>query len=89
MVVDVLLAHPEAGAQVDRELRHFILRRFLFPVVYAFIGDVLLIVAVAHECREPEYWRSRVMIANDSFQATPGNALDSQSAWLGALKAER
>ncbi|TVS15757.1 MAG: type II toxin-antitoxin system RelE/ParE family toxin [Gammaproteobacteria bacterium] len=59
-VIDVLLDHPEVGAPVDRELRHFILRRFPFSVVYACSGDVLMIVAIAHGSREPEYWRSRV-----------------------------
>ncbi len=59
-VIDILLGHPEAGARVDNELRHFVLRRFPFSVVYAASVDLLLILAIAHGSREPEYWRPRV-----------------------------
>jgi plasmid stabilization system protein ParE len=59
-VVNVLLEHPEMGARVDEALRHFVLRRFPFSVVYGVTADLMYIVAVAHGSREPEYWRSRV-----------------------------
>jgi toxin ParE1/3/4 len=45
---------------VDENLRHFVLRKFPFSVVYANMGDLVYIVAVAHGSREPEYWRPRV-----------------------------
>ncbi len=47
-------------ARVDRNLRHFALRKFPFSVVYASTTDLIYIVAVAHGSREPEYWRPRV-----------------------------
>jgi toxin ParE1/3/4 len=59
-VVNILLEHPELGAQVDKDLRHFVLRRFPFSVVYAVAGQVVSIVAIAHGSREPEYWKNRV-----------------------------
>jgi plasmid stabilization system protein ParE len=59
-VVDLLLEHPEIGACVDENLRHFVLRKFPFSVVYAVAGGLVYIVAVAHGSREPEYWRLRV-----------------------------
>lgn len=59
-VVRLVLEHPEMGAQVDENLRHFILRKFPFSVVYAITSDLVYIVAVAHGSREPEYWRPRV-----------------------------
>lgn len=59
-VVDLLLEHPEIGARVDENLRHFVLRKFPFSVVYAVADDLVYIVAVAHGSREPEYWRLRV-----------------------------
>ncbi|HMN46589.1 MAG TPA: hypothetical protein PKE27_18580 [Povalibacter sp.] len=45
------------GARVDENLRHFVLRKFPFSVVYAVAGDMIYIVAVAHGSREPDYWR--------------------------------
>ena len=59
-VVQFLLEHPELGSQVDEDLRHFVLRRFPFSVVYSALPDLIYIVAVAHGSREPGYWRLRV-----------------------------
>ena len=53
--------HPDAdlGAPVHGEIRHFVLRRFPFSVVY-FVGDkVIYVLALAHGSRVPGYWRSR------------------------------
>jgi toxin ParE1/3/4 len=59
-VVSVLVEHPELGARLDDDLRHFVLRRFPFSVVYAAANQLLYIVAIAHGSREPGYWRARV-----------------------------
>jgi plasmid stabilization system protein ParE len=59
-VVNLLLENPEMGVCVDEDLRHFVLRKFPFSVVYAAAGDLVYIVAVAHGSREPDYWRLRV-----------------------------
>jgi len=59
-VIQLLLDNPELGARLDPELRHFVLRRFPFSVVYAVTSELLYIVAVAHGSREPGYWQSRV-----------------------------
>jgi toxin ParE1/3/4 len=58
--VQLLLQHPELGARVDETLRHFVLRKFPFSVVYAVTTDLIYILAIAHGSREPEYWRPRV-----------------------------
>jgi plasmid stabilization system protein ParE len=59
-VVQLLVERPELGSYVDGELRHFVLRRFPFSIVYAVTPSVIYIVAVAHGHREPGYWRLRV-----------------------------
>lgn len=59
-VVNLLLEHPELGARVDKTLRHFVLRKFPFSVVYVVTTDLIYILAIAHGSREPEYWRPRV-----------------------------
>ena len=59
-VIHLLLEHSELGSRLDDELRHFVLRKFPFSVVYAVTEDFVYIVAVAHGSREPEYWRLRV-----------------------------
>jgi plasmid stabilization system protein ParE len=59
-VVQILLEHPELGARLDNDLRHFILRRFPFSIVYAATAELVYIVAVAHGSRAPGYWQLRV-----------------------------
>jgi plasmid stabilization system protein ParE len=59
-VIQLLLEHPELGSRLDDELRHFVLRRYPFSVVYPVVSEVVYFVAVAHGSREPGYWRPRV-----------------------------
>lgn len=59
-VVQLLLEHPDMGSPVDKDLRHFVFRKFPFSVVYGATGDCIYIVAIAHGSRDPEYWRPRV-----------------------------
>ena len=59
-VVQLLLENPELGAVLDSDLRHFILRRFPFSVVYAVATNLVYVVAVAHSSRKPGYWQARV-----------------------------
>jgi toxin ParE1/3/4 len=59
-VINILLEHPELGARSDEDLRHFVLGRFPFSVVYAAADQLLYIVAIAHGSREPGYWKARV-----------------------------
>lgn len=58
-VIDLLLDSPGLGARVDGEIRHFVLQRFPFSVIYVVARDVLFILAVAHGSRGPGYWVSR------------------------------
>jgi plasmid stabilization system protein ParE len=57
---EILLEYPEIGAPVDPDLRRFILNRFPFTLYYSVKSDVLRIEVVAHQSRQPGYWRSRV-----------------------------
>jgi plasmid stabilization system protein ParE len=59
-VIQLLLEHLELGSRLDDDLRHFVLRKFPFSIVYAVVGDLVYIVSVAHGSREPDYWRLRV-----------------------------
>lgn len=59
-VIQRLLERPTWARALTRALRHFVLRKFPFSVVYSVAADLIYIVAIAHGSREPEYWRSRV-----------------------------
>jgi plasmid stabilization system protein ParE len=56
----LLLRHPEIGAPLDEDLRSWVLYRFPFTLIYSVSTEAVRVVAVAHQSRRPEYWRSRV-----------------------------
>ena len=58
-VTGLLLLHPNMGLPVSPDLRKFMLNRFPFTLIYSASSDVLSVVAVAHQSRRPDYWRSR------------------------------
>ena len=59
-VVDLLRSHPLSGHPVGSDLRRAILHRFPFSIIYAIESDSILVIAVAHQRRRPDYWRERI-----------------------------
>jgi plasmid stabilization system protein ParE len=49
--------HPPAG---EREVREAPLKPFDFRLVYEVRSDEILVIAVAHNRRMPNYWRGRL-----------------------------
>lgn len=54
-VLRELLETPELGARMSTRHRRQPLRRFPHSVVYEVRGDVLRVIAVAHQSRRPGY----------------------------------
>lgn len=50
---------PGIGSVVRDDIRKFILRRFPYKILYSIESDYLYIIAIAHNHRDPEYWRMR------------------------------
>ena|ERR1043165_6385393 len=57
--VDLLCTHPMIGQSIGEGLRRMLLHRFPFNLIYAIESDTILIIAVAHQRRRPDYWRDR------------------------------
>jgi plasmid stabilization system protein ParE len=51
---------PEMGGSIDSEYRSVVVLRFPFRIIYKIADDEIVIVAVAHQSRQPDYWRDRV-----------------------------
>lgn len=51
---------PPIRLRGARDLRQMRLDRFPYRVVYVANSDEIVIVAVAHSSRKPDFWRSRV-----------------------------
>jgi toxin ParE1/3/4 len=53
-------AFPLAGSPASKSTRRVFVKNFPFAVVYRADADGILIFALAHHRRRPEYWQSRV-----------------------------
>ena len=55
----LLLREPELGAVLSDQTRKFPLRQFPYTLVYRVQGEMITVIAVAHQSREPGYWAKR------------------------------
>lgn len=59
-VCTLLREHPSLGAPYDVRHSRALLRRFPFALIYRMDIAGLVVVAVAHTKRQPDYWRGRI-----------------------------
>ena len=57
--VERIKTHPLAWRELSPNTRRHRIHRFPYGVIYAIESDELLVLAIAHAHREPEYWRGR------------------------------
>lgn len=57
--VDRLAVDALAWPEDDDAIRRYVLRHFPYTVFYEIRGDILTVLAVAHQRRRPGYWRER------------------------------
>lgn len=58
--IDRIRRFPDAWHPMGASLRRCRLRRFPYGLIYSTDGDEILVVAVAHAHRRPDYWRERL-----------------------------
>ncbi len=51
---------PEASPMCDDAHRQLVLRDFPYSIIYRVDDGTVIVVAVAHASRDPDYWRNRV-----------------------------
>ena len=51
---------PQAWHPLTSILRRCRLNRFPYSIIYSFNSTALLVIAVAHQHRKPQYWKTRV-----------------------------
>ena len=59
--VSELQAFPLASPLVRGGVRKKVLRHFAYNILYAIQSDTLVIVAVAHQKKRPNYWGKRLL----------------------------
>lgn len=55
-----ILQYPDAWSRLSRRTRRCLAKRFPYGVIYQIKADHILIVAVAHSHRRPQYWLNRL-----------------------------
>jgi plasmid stabilization system protein ParE len=55
-----ILQHPFAWSPVEEKVRKCVLKIFPYNIIYAIEDDLIVILAVAHQHRRPEYWTDRL-----------------------------
>jgi toxin ParE1/3/4 len=58
--IDTAREHPELGVEGAPGLRRILVRRFPFTVIYAGEPEQIVVVAIAHQRRRPQYWKGRL-----------------------------
>lgn len=58
--ISEIMKHPMAATPVGVGIRRKVVGRFPYSVLYAVEGNVLVVIAVAHQRRRPGYWKSRI-----------------------------
>jgi ParE toxin of type II toxin-antitoxin system, parDE len=60
--VEMLLVFPDGGRDLGRfDARRLNLRGFSYHLIYRVEGNMLVIYAIAHHKRSPNYWLSRLI----------------------------
>lgn len=57
--IDFVREHPDLGVTVAYGFRRVLVRRFPFSIIYATEPAHIVVIAVAHQRRAPEYWKGR------------------------------
>ena len=58
--VQTVKAYPLLAVEIERDIRRFFLHRFPYSLIYGIEEDTIVVIAVAHDRREPSYWSDRV-----------------------------
>jgi toxin ParE1/3/4 len=59
-MANLLGRYPEFGTSFGDGVRKQPMKRFPYNIMYRIRGEVLRILAIAHQSRSPFYWRGRV-----------------------------
>jgi plasmid stabilization system protein ParE len=52
--------HPLIGAPLTRRAHKLRVRRFQHNIIYGIVDESIVIIAIAHHKRRPQYWRLRL-----------------------------
>jgi toxin ParE2 len=57
--VRLVKAYPLTATQIEPEIRRFLFAHFPYSLIYGIDQETIVVIAVAHQHREPRYWADR------------------------------
>jgi plasmid stabilization system protein ParE len=57
---DRIVRYPDAWQPLGEDIRRYRLSRFPYGVIYAIESGDIVVLAIAHLHRKPDYWRDRL-----------------------------
>jgi len=58
--IERILAHPSAWPILEDDIRRSLVNRFPYGVLYTQMDKEIIIIAVMHLNRDPDYWKDRI-----------------------------
>lgn len=58
--VRLVRAYPSLAMEIEPEIRRFLFGRFPYSLIYVIDQGTIVVLAVAHNHREPRYWAERI-----------------------------
>ena len=58
--IDQVSKRPRSWRAIDGDVRRYIVEIFPYSLIYSIEQDHVLILAVSHQSRHPEYWKDRI-----------------------------
>ena len=58
--VRLIRTYPLLPTQIEPEIRRFLFARFPYSLIYGIDQETIIVIAVAHQHREPRYWADRI-----------------------------
>ena len=59
-VVRLVRIYPLMATQIEPDIRRFLFSRFPYSLIYGLDQETIVVIAVAHQHREPRYWADRI-----------------------------
>ena len=59
-VVRLIRIYPFLATQIEVDIRRFLFALFPYSLIYGIHQETIVVIAVAHQHREPRYWTDRL-----------------------------
>ncbi len=59
-VINLIVKNPDRWSILKYQVRHYVVKQFPYSIFYIYDHSLIYVVAIAHQNREPLYWKDRL-----------------------------